>query len=400
MDAIRAVLARFVWCCVLRPVLFRLPFLSAEGAHNLTMNAFYWLMKIPGVRWLTSAFFRVSDPRLHVRRFGLEFPNPVGLAAGMDKNAKWHNDLLALGFGFIEVGTVTAQPQVGKPKPRILRLPKDRALLNRMGSPNVGAEKVAAHLTVRPPRAILGINIGKTTTTPNEDAPGDYLASFERLYPFASYFVLNISSPNTPGLRKLQASENLGPILRILMDHNAILARARNQQPKPILVKIAPDLDKQHLNEIVDLCVDLKLAGIIVANTTTSRDGLTKTPEPKIRVAGDGGVSGQPLTRRSRDLVAAVYRRTGKELPIIGVGGIMTADDAWQMIRAGASLVQVHSGLVYSGPGLVAAINRHVAAQLGKRGLSSVEDVVGEASKSLASEAVPSPLGEALSVNS
>jgi len=400
MDAIRAAMARFVWCSVLRPVLFWLPFLSAEGAHNLTMNAFSWLMKIPGVRWLTSAFFRVSDQSLHVRRFGLEFPNPVGLAAGMDKNAKWHNDLPALGFGFIEVGTITALRQDGNQKPRIARLSRDKALLNRMGSPNDGAQEVAARLAARPPEAILGINIGKTAATPNDDAQHDYLASFEQLYPFADYFVLNISSPNTPGLRKLQASEKLEPILRILMDRNTTLACERNEQPKPILVKIAPDLDERQLNEMVDLCLELKLAGIIVANTTTSREGLKKTPEPKIRAAGDGGISGQPLTRRSRSLVAAVYRRTGKDLPIIGVGGIMTEDDAWQMIRAGASLIQVHSGLVYSGPGFVADINRYVAGQLSKRGLSSVEDVVGEASESLASEAVPSPLGEALSVNS
>jgi len=396
MDAIRMALVSFAWRFVLRPILFRLPLLSAEGAHNRTMNAFSWLMKFRSLRSLTSAFFRCSDPRLHVRRFGLEFRNPVGLAAGMDKNAKWHNDLLALGFGFIEVGTVTAQPQGGNEKPRIVRLPKDQALVNRMGSPNDGAKEVAAHLAARPPEAILGINIGKTTTTLNEDAKDDYLASFERLYPFAGYFVLNVSSPNTPGLRKLQASENLEPILRILMDRNATLACQRNEQPKPILVKIAPDLDEQQLNEIVDLCLELKLAGIIVANTTTSRDGLKKTPEQKIRAAGDGGISGQPLTRRSRDLVATVYRRAGKDLPIIGVGGIMTADDAWQMIRAGAALIQVHSGLVYAGPGFVADINRYVARQLSERGLSSIEDVLGEASE----VPTPSSLPEALSVNS
>jgi dihydroorotate dehydrogenase len=241
MDAIRA---SFVWRSVLR-ILFWVP---AEKAHHLTMNAFSWLMKIPGVRWLTSAFFRVSDSRLRVRRFGLDFPNPVGLAAGMDKNATWHNDLLALGFGFIEVGTVTAQPQLGNVEPRIFRLPTDMALLNRMGSPNRGAKEVAVNLTARPPRGILGINIGKTTITANEDAKDDYLASFERLYPFASYFVLNVSSPNTPGLRKLQASENLEPILRILEERNAALARDRNEPPKPILVKIAPDLDEQQLN--------------------------------------------------------------------------------------------------------------------------------------------------------
>jgi dihydroorotate dehydrogenase len=397
MDAIRVALANFVWRFVLRPLFW----LSAENAHNKTMKAFSWLMKVPGLHWLTSAFFRVNDPRLHVRRFGLEFPNPVGLAAGMDKNAKWHDDLQALGFGFIEVGTITARPQPGKPEPRIFRLPKDKALLNRMGSPNDGAEAVAARFAARPPQTILGINIGKTTATPNEDAANDYRTSFEHLYPFAGYFVLNVSSPNTPGLRKLQASESLKPILRMLMDRNKTLACERNESPKPILVKIAPDLDEQQLNAIVDLCVELRLDGIIVANTTISREGLT-TPEPEIRAAGDGGISGQPLTRRSRHLVATVYRRTQGALPIIGVGGIMTADDAWQMIRAGACLIQVHSGLVYGGPGFVATINRYMARQLGKRGIASVEDVVGEASEFPASKAVPAPLGQptALSVNS
>jgi dihydroorotate dehydrogenase len=398
MNAIRAALASSLWF-VLRPVLFKL---SAEKAHDLTMTGFSCLMAVPGLRWLTSVFFRVNDPRLHVRRFGLEFPNPVGLAAGMDKNAEWCDDLQALGFGFIEVGTVTAQGQDGNSKPRISRLPKDNALLNRMGSPNEGAEAVAARLARRRSRAILGINIGKTTITPNEDARDDYRISFECLYPFASYFVLNISSPNTPGLRKLQASENLRPILGTLLGRNASLAGERNEQPRPILVKIAPDLDKQQLNKVVDLCVDLKLDGIIVANTTTSREGLKRTPEPAILAAGDGGISGQPLTKCSRDLVAAVYRRTQGRLPIIGVGGIMTEEDAWQMIRAGACLIQVYSGLVYRGPGFVAAINRHVADQLSKRGLSSIKDVVGEASQSPALEEVPAQLGqpEALSVNS
>lgn len=371
MNAVREALATFVWF-VLRPFLFRL---KAECAHDWTMNAFSRLMKFPGLRGVASAFFRVNDPCLRVRRFGLEFPNPVGLAAGMDKNAKWYNELQSLGLGFIEVGTITALPQPGKPKPRIFRLRKDNALLNRMGSPNEGAEAAASRLASRPSRTILGINIGKSTATPNEKAREDYLACFERLYPFADYFALNISSPNTPNLRDLQAREILGPILRDLMASNVAKG-----QPKPILVKIAPDLDERRLTEIVDLCRELKLAGIIVANTTLSREGL-KTPEPEVRAAGEGGISGQPLTQRSRELVAAVYRETQGLLPIIGVGGIMTPDDAWQMIRAGACLVQVHSGLVYNGPGFVAAINRYVASQLGKRGVSSVEDVIGEASK-------------------
>lgn len=388
MDAIRMALAGLAWRIlwpVLRWGLFKLP---SETAHDRTMQTFAVLMKVPGLRWLTAAFFRVRDPRLQVRRFGRDFPNPVGLAAGMDKNAKWHEAFQALGFGFLEVGTITAQPQPGNAKPRIFRLLPDQALLNRMGSPNGGAAAVAAHLAAHPPHTILGINIGKTTVTPNESAPDDYRASFEHLYPFADYFVLNVSSPNTPGLRALQATNVLAPILRLLIDRNTALAQERNVSPKPILVKVAPDLDEQQLNEVVDLCLELNLAGIIVSNTTTGRGGL-QLSEAEVQALGAGGISGRPLTRRSRDLVAAVYRRTQGNLPIIGVGGIMTPDDAWQILRAGACLVQVHTGLVYGGPGFIAAINRHLVRQLDQRGLTSIEQIVGEASAATAETAAP-----------
>jgi dihydroorotate dehydrogenase len=399
MDAIKTALTNLVWY-FLRPLLFFF-FPSAENAHNYTMNAFSWLMNLRFARWLTTIAFRVIDPRLKVQKFGIDFPNPVGLSAGMDKSAKWYDDLLALGFGFIEVGTITAKSQGGNQSPRIFRLPKDQALLNRMGSPNDGAEAVAVRLAARPPRAILGINIGKSTDTLFEDAKNDYRASFECLYPFADYFVLNVSSPNTPGLRKLQASEYLKPILSLLIDRSVALARERNEQRKPILVKIAPDLEGHQLNEIVDLCGELELDGIIVANTTTSRNELN-SPAEEIRAKGEGGISGRPLTRRSRNLVAAVYRRTQGNLPIIGVGGIMTREDAWEMIRAGASLIQVYSGLVYSGPGFVAAINRYIVKQLSERKLSSIAEVVGEASESPDQEPGPAPVdgAQVLSANS
>jgi dihydroorotate dehydrogenase len=378
MGTTRAALARLAWR-VLRPILFRLP---AELVHGWTMGLFSFLVRVPGLGWLTRALFRVPDPRLRlrVRRFGLEFPNPVGLAAGLDKDAQWYDTLPALGFGFIEVGTLTAEEQHGNPKQRVFRLKTDRALLNRMGSPNKGASSAAARLAHRPPRTILGINIGKTAKTPIELASRDYLTSFELLYPFASYFALNVSSPNTPGLRKLQAKGSLQELLRALMDRNADLARSRMERPKPLLVKIAPDLDEHQLEEVVDLCVELRLDGIIVANTTTSREGLT-TGEVKLKALGAGGISGRPLTQRARALVAAVYRRTRGTLPIIGVGGVMTEEDAWQMIRAGASLVQVHTGLIYSGPGFVADINRHLLQRLAERGTQSIEDVIGEASE-------------------
>jgi dihydroorotate dehydrogenase len=246
-----------------------------------------------------------------------------------------------------------------------------------MGSPNRGAAAAAARLARRPTKAILGVNIGKSASVANESAHLDYLTSFEHLYPFASYFTLNISSPNTPGLRDLQARESLAVLLGALMERNATLARSRNERPKPLLVKIAPDLNETQLADLVDLCLDLRVDGIIVANTTTARDGL-RTPEATVRSLGAGGISGRPLTERSRALVAAVYRQVQGSLPIIGVGGIMCEEDAWQMIRAGASLVQVYSGLIYGGPGFVAAINRYLAKRLRECG-KTIEEVVGEA---------------------
>jgi len=245
-----------------------------------------------------------------------------------------------------------------------------------------------------------GINIGKAAASPLEAAVDDYRACFERLYPFASYFAINVSSPNTPGLRGLQASEFLKPILSVLMNRNAELARERNERPRPILVKIAPDLDEPQLNEIVDLCLAVHMDGVIVANTTISHNGL-QAARAMAEGLGNGGISGRPLTRRARELVAAVYRRTQGGLPIIGVGGIMTPEDAWQMIRAGASLIQVYSGLVYRGPGLVAEINRYVASRLHERGVGSVEAVVGEASEGNPGMAqAPSNPANVLSVNS
>jgi dihydroorotate dehydrogenase len=382
MDRIK--LMDQIWHWALRPLLFCLP---AERAHDWTMRLFSWTMKIPGIRRLSTAFFRVDDPRLHVRRFGLVFPNPVGLAAGLDKNAAWGGALQALGFGFIEVGTLTAQPQKGNPQPRMFRLPADQAVLNRMGFNNQGAATVAARLAHQPIQGVLGVNIGKSASVPNESAPADYLTSFEALYPHASYFVVNVSSPNTPGLRDLQARESLATLLHALIDRNATLARSREQPPKPLLVKIAPDLGEHQLDDIVDLCLELHLAGIIVANTTTSREGL-KTPESKVQRMGAGGLSGGPLTQRARSLVAAVYRRTQGALPIIGVGGMMTPEDAWQMVRAGASLVQVYTGFIYAGPGFVAAINRHLLARLAECGKASIEEVIGEACRSPAAEAI------------
>ena len=298
----------------------------------------------------------------------------------MDKNAEWFGALNTLGFGFLELGTLTAQAQTGNPRPRIFRLPKDQSLINRMGSPNKGATAAAEFLSHVSNFPILGINIGKSAAVPLESASGDYLESFERLVPYASYFTLNISSPNTVGLRKLQATEALSALLGELMQKNQSLAQSRGCEPKPILVKIAPDLTDDQLESIVALCANLRVAGLIVANTTTAREGL-KTSERAVQGAGAGGLSGAPLTKRSRELVAKVYRMGKGTIPIVGVGGIMSGEDAWEMIRAGASLIQVYTGLIYGGPGFVASINRHLLKRLSESGKASIEDVIGEASR-------------------
>jgi dihydroorotate dehydrogenase len=370
-------LLAWFWRRLARPVLFRI---DAERTHNFSGRVFSCLVKIPGVAHGIAACFRVDDPRLRVRRFGFEFPNPIGLAAGMDKNAEWFSAFKTLGFGFLEVGTLTAQAQPGNPKPRIFRLPGDRALINRMGFPNKGAAaaaKVLAHVSKRP---ILGINIGKSAAVPLESAPADYLESFERLHPYASYFTINVSSPNTVGLRNLQATGALSGLLGALMQKNESLARSRGEELKPVLVKIAPDLDDDQLRSIAELCSELRVAGMIVANTTTARQGLTTSAEDVVK-AGEGGLSGAPLTNPARDLVSKLYRLSQGAIPIIGVGGIMSGEDAWEMIRAGASLVQVYTGFIYGGPGFVASINRHLLHRLSESGKASIEDVIGEATR-------------------
>lgn len=371
----RHALPGWIWRRLVRPVLFRC---NAETTHEWTQRGFTGLTKIPGVARALTALFRVNDARLRVKRFGLEFPNPVGLSAGMDKNAEWFTALQALGFGFLEVGTLTAQAQAGNPKPRIVRLPKDQALVNRMGSPNKGAKAAAEYLARIPNLPILGINIGKSAAVPLEAAAADYLDSFERLYPYASYFTLNVSSPNTVGLRNLQATGALSDLLGQLTEKNRVLAQSHGSASKPILVKIAPDLADDQLESIVELCGNLRVAGMIVANTTTARPELQSSART-VDEAGPGGLSGAPLTRRARGLVARVYQLSKGTIPIIGVGGIMSGEDAWEMIRAGASLVQVYTGFIYGGPGFVASINRHLLKRLAESGKASIEEVIGEA---------------------
>jgi dihydroorotate dehydrogenase len=309
-----------------------------------------------------------DDPRLHVRAFGLDFPNPLGLAAGFDKGEGVAGGIFALGFGSVEVGTLTPRPQPGNPAPRLFRLPRQKALVNRMGFNNAGAAKAARRIAAvgfRP--GPLGVNLGKNKDTPAERAPDDYLRAFEATADVGDYFVVNVSSPNTPGLRALQNPASLTAILEPL------LAAARARGGKPVLLKLAPDLADEDLDVAADLAVALGVSGLILANTTIARP--TAEDEPVAREAG--GMSGAPLLPRALALVGRTYRRVGERLPIVGVGGISRADDAYRMIRAGATLVQAYTGWIYGGPGFARAVNRGLLRLLAKDGLPNVEAARG-----------------------
>lgn len=343
--------------------------LDPEAAHALVVRGVRTALATSPARALARSHFSVDAPELRVRRWGIEFDNPVGLAAGFDKNGAAINPLAALGFGFIEIGTVTARAQPGNPRPRLFRLPADRALLNRMGFNNEGAAAVAARLRARSIEPVVGINIGKSRAVALEDAVADHLRSVTLLSPFARYLVLNVSSPNTPGLRSLQESEPLAELL------DAVVLAARGL---PVLVKLAPDLTDAAVERAVATAVDHGAAGIIAVNTTVSRDGL-RTSSGRLERLGSGGISGAPLRRRATDVVALIRRATAGAVPIIGVGGIFDADDAWDRIRAGASLLQVYTGLVYQGPEIARTINLGLLERLRREGASSVHEVVGSA---------------------
>jgi dihydroorotate dehydrogenase len=312
-------------------------------------------------RWLAP-----RDPVLASTVFGVRFPGPLGLAAGFDKNGSGLHTWGALGFGHAEVGTVTAQAQPGNPHPRMFRLPEDRALLNRMGFNNHGAGELAMKLKGHTPDVPIGANIGKTKSTPPEDAVHDYAASARLLAPLASFLVVNVSSPNTPGLRDLQAVQLLRPIL----------AAVKAETSTPVLVKIAPDLSDQDVDEIADLAVDLGLAGIVATNTTVSRDGLAT---PGVDELGPGGISGPPLGRRSLEVLRRLYRRVGGRLVLISVGGIETADDAWERITSGATLLQGYTGFVYGGGLWAKHIHNGIARRLHEGGFTSLSEAVGSA---------------------
>lgn len=328
-----------------------------EKIHYFTARLIRFALAIPGMKWLWTKLYRVEDPRLQRTVFGITFPNPVGLAAGFDKNASMYNDLAYCGFGFIEIGTLTPVGQPGNEKPRLFRLKEDQAIINRMGFNNEGAEAAIEQLKCRRTSIIIGGNIGKNKVTPNEEATDDYVKAFEALFAYVDYFVVNVSSPNTPNLRALQEKEPLTALLRSLQDLNAA-----KPQRKPILLKIAPDLTNEQLDDIISIVKEVQLDGVIAANTTISRDGL-RTSAEKVAAIGAGGVSGKPVTARSTEVIRYLSDKSGKAFPIIGVGGIHSAEDALEKLDAGADLVQLYTGFIYEGPALVKRINKAVLAR-------------------------------------
>jgi dihydroorotate dehydrogenase len=358
---------------IIRPILFRLP---AESAHEFALRSLSRALQNPAVRRAAEKRFQ-RTPFGNLKRFGLTFRNPVGLAAGFDKNGTAADLISSLGFGFIEVGTVTSEAQPGNPKPRIFRLPADRALINRLGFNNSGAKAVVKNLKKHRPDCVLGINIGKSRRVPIEDAIPDYLKTFETVFDTADYVAVNVSSPNTPQLRELQNPDMLSALLGELQRRNRELAtRSFLPEPKPILVKIAPDLKEDEIEAIVQIAIEKEVAGVIATNTTTNRDGL-KSSRARIEASGEGGLSGAPLRSRSNEIIALIYRLTNGSLPIIGVGGIFTAEDAWEKIRAGASLVQIYTGFVYEGPGIARDINEGLRQIVSKEGFVSLDEAVG-----------------------
>jgi dihydroorotate dehydrogenase len=345
---------------------------SAETAHRLTLGALRLFTYMPGAFWLLRKSFDVADPRLRVHALGLELRSPVGLAAGLDKDAEVFEAFGALGFGFVEIGTVTALAQPGNPRPRLFRLPRDRALVNRMGFNNHGAAAAARRLA-KPRRTVVGANIGRSKLTPNEAAVADYVTSAEALAPHADYMVINVSSPNTPSLRELQAVEQLRPLITGVQQ---ALRRAAPARAVPLLLKVAPDLHDADIDAIAELSLELGIDGIIATNTTIGREGLT-TPAAEVAALGNGGLSGAPLRERSLQVLRRLRAKVGGRLLLVAAGGIESADDAWQRICAGATLVQVYSALIYDGPGLPSRIAEGLAARVSSAGFSSISDAVG-----------------------
>lgn len=335
---------------------------SAEKAHYLAADLLNFFLFFPGAKKILESIYGSNDPLLEKEVFGLKFKNPVGLAAGFDKNASFYNNFSHLGFGFIEIGTITPKAQDGNPKPRLFRLKSDEAIINRMGFNNGGIEEAIKNLKKRKTSIIIGGNIGKNKITANEDANDDYLACFKALYPYVDYFVVNVSSPNTPNLRALQEKEPLTQLLSLLQAENLKMTAK-----KPILLKIAPDLNSNELDDVIEVVQTCKLDGIVATNTTLDRSNLI-APKEIVDNMGAGGLSGKPLTKKSTEIIRYIHLKTNGNIPIIGVGGIHSAQDAIDKLKAGASLIQLYTGFVYEGPSLIKSINQEILRQQsGKR---------------------------------
>ncbi|MEQ8302347.1 MAG: quinone-dependent dihydroorotate dehydrogenase [Cyclobacteriaceae bacterium] len=336
---------------LIRPILF---WFDPESIHHAVFKILALKGKIPGFKSLLRLLFQFKHPTLQRELLGLKFSNPVGLAAGFDKDAKLIDELACFGFGFIEIGTLTPKGQPGNEKPRLFRLPLDNALINRMGFNNEGVEAAVTRLKKRNSKVIIGGNIGKNKDTPNDKAFSDYMLCFEALHPYVDYFVVNVSSPNTPGLRELQDKE---PLKR-LMSHVKGLSRSKDKE-KPVLLKIAPDLTNAQLDDIVEILKETNTDGVIATNTTISRDNLS-TSEAKISEMGAGGLSGRPVALRANEVIKYLRTAMGRDYPIIGVGGIMNPKDALDKLEAGADLIQIYTGFVYEGPGFVKRISKEI----------------------------------------
>jgi len=344
-----------VYKLLIKPLLF---LKQPEDAHYFTFSLLQACCKIPGVPFLLRMLFDKKHPKLERTVFGIKFPNPVGLAAGFDKDAKCIDEMANLGFGFIEIGTLTPKAQAGNEKPRLFRLVEDESIINRMGFNNEGVDAAVIRLARRKSKIIVGGNIGKNKLTPNEDAKTDYEYCFHALYDFVDYFVVNVSSPNTPGLRALQERKPLTELLARMTGLNT-----KKIKPKPILLKIAPDLTNEQLDDIVAIVQETQIAGVIATNTTIERSNL-KTNIASLEQIGAGGLSGKPLLKRSTEVVKYLHQKSNGAFPIVAVGGIQSADDAMEKFAAGASLVQLYTGFIYEGPALVKEINNRLVNEL------------------------------------
>jgi len=340
---------------IIRSILF---LFNPEKVHYFTASAINKILKIPGMKFIWNKLYLVDNPKLSKKVFGLEFKNPVGLAAGFDKNASMYNDLSYCGFGFIEIGTVTPKGQPGNEKPRLFRLKEDGGIINRMGFNNDGVEIAIENLKKNNTSIIIGGNIGKNKITPNENAIDDYIYSFNKLFDYVDYFVVNVSSPNTPNLRELQEKEPLKKLLIAIQDQNNL-----KSNPKPILLKIAPDLTNEQLDDIIEIVEEIKLDGVIATNTTISRENL-KTDKVLIDKIGAGGLSGKPVKNRSTEVIRYLSTKSKKSFPIIGVGGIHSAEDALEKMDAGADLIQLYTGFIYEGPSLIKKINKAILKKI------------------------------------